>query len=147
MACISCGTQTRCPCGCGDPYISENRWQTPIAVELGGTVTENVPENVPKIRGRGRPRSDIHLTEAERKRKYRERQRNSAQPAEFDTPQEAEASYKFAFMNRIDAVWRLLDVYDGATLEVLDDEMRELMEATSAKATALAKRLREVTDG
>ena len=28
LQCTSCGEQTRCPCGCGTPYVSEHRWAT-----------------------------------------------------------------------------------------------------------------------
>ena len=134
LQCLGCGTHTVCRCSCGVPYINEHEWGRRIAP---GTVTENVTER----RHHGPVPSGKAMTDAERARKYRKRKRNLAQPA---SNREAKDSYKFAYMNRIDTAWRLIDAYDGVAPEILDDEMCALMEATAAKATALAKQLREM---
>lgn len=84
LHCIKCGTATKCPCGCGAPYVGEHPWTMPVAK----TVTGTVPENVPETRKRGRPPAAVKLTEAERKRMYRERKRNLAAPAAPPPPEE-----------------------------------------------------------
>ena len=72
LRCKHCGTAALCSCPCGAPYLPE-RWAMPVAEAV-----EPVTKNVTKNPRRGRPPKDATMTAAERKRKQREHQRNSA---------------------------------------------------------------------
>jgi hypothetical protein len=132
LQCVKCDTLTICRCGCGEPYVNEHRWAE--------SESEPVTKGETKVSIGRPPISEKAMTGAERLRKYRERKRNSAP---FASVAEARSSDKIAFMNRIDTAWRLIDVYDGSLPEHLDQDMRELAEATAAKAAALVQQLRE----